>query len=513
MAQGLMFFIPVFIIIAASKIFKMDTTIALVIMLSLLYMQVTKVDAQNNILQYIFNSIFGANSGIAKALGDFGYSGGMLPPIFIAFFGGYVDRYFRKKLPGVIRLFLAPALTVSIMVIATVFVIGPVFGAVGKGLSLAMFSLQDIPVVGYALMGLILGFFWQILVIFGIHGLIMFPIMDSITTQPDKPLFIMGPLMIAVLAQCAAALAISTKIKNKERRSAATSAFVSALFGVTEPTIYGFTLPKKYPFFIAAGFAGAAGAILGIINAIVPGLAEGTMAGQGLFFLIGYLGNTVGGNLVAFGLVTLVTAAMFAGIVLVIRLVYKPDKEDLEDIVEKPIVIPASFDKASAIKVVSPLEGRAISLASAKDAAFKEGSLGKGLALLPEKFSKILAPISGTLVNIAPTGHAFGILSDEGVEVLVHIGIDTVNLKGRGFEIKAAQGAKVKAGDWIIQVDKDIIARAGYSNETYVVISNSDEYEEIYPETGKKLAGDVLIYLGKKAAVAAEPVAETVEVA
>ncbi|MDR2822615.1 MAG: glucose PTS transporter subunit IIA [Acholeplasmatales bacterium] len=470
-AQGLFYFIPFLIMVSASKVFKFDTFVGLAVMGALLY-------AQEN--TYLAGIIV---IGEYDLLSAFTYSSNMLVPIFIALAGGYLYRYLVKVLPGVIRTFFAPALCILILVPATIFIIGPVFGFVGLGISIAFNFIQTIPVVGLPIFGALFGFFWQVLVIFGIHGIIMVPLMQDIYS--GNPIFIVGPLMLAVLSQFGAVLAIAVKIKNKERKAAAIGAAVSAAFGVTEPAIYGFTLPKKKPFFIAASVAGVAGLLSGVLA------LKGGMTGQGFFFLLGYITD----DLTVFLSMFLITIGMLATVFFLTYFFYKLDPEDLLNVNEVE-EIPANFDTNKAFKVLSPLEGTVISLSSAKDKAFKDGNLGKGVAILPTKFKNIVAPVSGTLVHLADTGHAFGIITQDGIEVLVHIGIDTVKLNGKGFDVKVKQNDEVKAGDLIVIADKDIIARAGYSNETYVVITNYKDFEVVHPELGKKTVKDSVILVG-----------------
>jgi PTS system beta-glucosides-specific IIC component len=462
-SKGLFYFLPFLIIVSASKVFKLDPMVGLVVIGALIYAEL------NGYLYGIIVIPDGSAEGwdLLKA---FSYTGNMLIPIFIALFGGYLYRFLMNKLPGVIRTFFAPALTVLVLVPASIFVIGPVFGFLGLGLSLAFNGLSSIPVVGLPLFGFIMGFFWQILVIFGVHGLITPFLMLDLAA--GNPTFIIGPMMLAVLTQFAAVLAISLKIKNKDRKATAVSAAVSAAFGITEPTIYGFTLPKKTPFFIAAGAAALGGLFFGIFG------LKGGMAGQGFFFLLGYLED-----LPSFLGAFLITAASLALVIIVVFITYKPEEQDL--INAAPQLEAKDLDRTNAIIIQSPIEGRVIPLSSAKDQAFRSGALGSGAAILPEVFKHVTAPVSGKLVTVFPTGHAFCILTKEGVEVMVHIGVDTVKLNGKGFTIKSIQGKDVKAGDEIIEVDKDAIALAGYSNETYVVITNSGDYPAVAPVLGK----------------------------
>ncbi|MDR0375165.1 MAG: glucose PTS transporter subunit IIA, partial [Treponema sp.] len=286
------------------------------------------------------------------------------------------------------------------------------------------------------------------------------------------------------------------KIRNAERKSAAIAAGVGGIFGITEPIIYGFTLPKKIPFFqacvVAAISSGLAEFAANFISgghgfAALPG-AMGVFAFPS-FFIPGFAGSAANFLIGVISITVATLATMF-----LVYFTYKPDAAELKT--DEAVAIDTSkVNIAAAKKVYAPVKGRMLPIAQSADPAHQEEALGKGVCFMPLG-GKIYAPFDGAVEMVFDTKHAINIKSKDGVEVLIHCGIDTVKLGGKGFKTHVQEGAKVKAGDLLLEYDKDVIARAGYNLETQLVITNTGNYKAVtQAKSGDCLVGDVVLYV------------------
>jgi PTS system beta-glucosides-specific IIC component len=301
---------------------------------------------------------------------------------------------------------------------------------------------------------------------------------------------------IAAFSQLGAVLGMAVKIKNMERRSAALATAVGGIFGITEPIIYGFTLPKKKPFVIAC----MAGALSGALAAGVGNIfSEGRgivsqVGGLGVFSFTNYLLPNYAGSMANFTIHLLASILCIGLTFVVVYMTYKPEGIELQ--VRETVQIDTSkVDTAKAKKVFAPVKGRVFPINQSADAAHQEEALGKGVCIMPLG-GKIFAPFDGVIEMVFDTKHAINVKSKDGVEVLVHCGIDTVKLGGKGFKVHVEEGQEVKSGALILEYDMDIIAREGYSLETQVVVTNTADYKAVtQAKTGDCLVGDVILYV------------------
>jgi PTS system beta-glucosides-specific IIC component len=431
------------------------------------------------------------------------YSGTVLPSIFAVYGASKLYKALRKLLPSAVKNFLAPFFTLIVAVPLTFLVIGPIFGVVGLGIQNGVASIVKIQYVGSILMGLILGAFWQVLVIFGLHWAIV-PIAIMEAAMPN-PLFanahvsyIFAYAQIAVIAQVGAVFAMAVRIKNTERRSAAIAAGVGGVFGITEPVIYGFTLPKKQPFFVSCVWGAVGGALAGFLGNMVSGgygiaTQMGAMGvlGYPSLFIPGYAGSTAN-FLIGVGMNIVVLIATFV----TIYLTYKPDAAELKQSGGVAIDI-SKVNIAQAAKIAAPVKGRVLPITQSADPAHQEEAVGKGVCFMPLG-GKIFAPFDGVVEMVFDTKHAVNVKSRDGIEVLIHCGIDTIKLGGKGFTVHVREGDQVTAGQMLLEYDKDIIARMGYSLETQMVVTNSGDYRAItQAKSGDAAVGDVVLYVEK----------------
>ena len=386
------------------------------------------------------------------------YASSVLPIIITNIFASYLFKFLNKIVPDVIKTFVTPMLVLLIAVPAGFLMIGPaantVAGVVAGGI---MGAYAISPIIA----GILVGGLWQVLVIFGIHmALVGIAIMQLVQGQPT-PIF--GLCFAASFAQTATVMAIWLKTKDQKLKSLALPSWISGVFGVTEPAIYGITLPRMKQFVITCIGGALGGAYLGLTGALTY-----QMAGLGVFGIPGFI--TLDGNASGIfnSLVAIVIAMVFSFVAS--YLTYKDD-EKVTDKKENKI-------KIGQVEISSPIEGELIPLSEVTDAAFSQGALGKGVGIIPTK-GVVKAPVNGTVTTIFSTLHAIGITSDEGVEILIHVGLDTVQLEGKYFDAKVKQGDRVKKGDELLHFDINGITKAGYSLETPVVITNSDNYLDV----------------------------------
>lgn len=397
------------------------------------------------------------------------YTSSVVPVLVIVAFAGLVQKKAKKYIPEVIQNFFVPFTVLIISIPVGLIVIGPVVSLITGILLQAFSSLYSISAVLTAMM---VGIFWQVLVIFGLHWAII-PISLMNMTELGYDTVIAGSFGCA-FATTAVIVAMMLKIKDKKRKAMAASAAISGICGVTEPAIYGFALPEKIPFFCSLVGSGVGGAILGLFGA-----KKYSMGGLGIFGIPNYLNPTGTGDSGLFGVLVGILAA--AAVAFVLTLLFWKDHTE-----EAP-------EKKGKETVYSPVKGRVIPLSEVKDEAFSQEILGKGVAVQPE-CGEICAPFDGRIVTFFPTKHAIGLVSDHGCEILIHVGLDTVNLNGKYFKALAKEGERVKKGQKLLEFDMAQMKQEGYVLDTPVIVTNFDAYQNIAGSAGKNVnPGDELL--------------------
>ena len=446
-------FLPFAIAFTAAKKFKADPFIALAVSGALLYPAITAVAGAQSGLDFF---------GIPVIMGPTGYMQTVIPIIIAVWIQTYVEKFAKKISPGFLQIILVPLITVLIMVPLAFVAIGPlgtIIGAVlGKGYS-AIFGFS--PIVA----GAVMGGLWQVFVMFGMHwGFIPIALVNLTTNGYDT---MTAMLLGAVIAQAGAALAVAIKTKSEKRKALAISGTLTAVFGITEPTVYGVTLPLKKPFYAACIGGAVGGAIIG--GAGVKMFAGGLIS---LLSIPGFISNIDGvESSVVMGIIG--TAVSFV-IAFVLTLVLGFDKEEeLEAEVTK-----TSVENKGREILKAPLTGKIVSMNDVPDEVFASGALGKGIAIEPT-IGELRAPANGVVTTIFPTGHAVGLTTESGAEILMHIGMDTVELEGKGFEKLVSQGDSVKAGDLLVKFDIKAIQEAGKPVVTPIVVTNHTDYLDV----------------------------------
>lgn len=461
-------FLPLALAISAARYFKAAEYTSLAIAGALLYPSITALVGAPDL------TFFGIPFTMVS------YVSSVIPIIIIVWLQSHAERFLYAKLPSAVRRFVTPMIVVLVGVPLVFVVIGPISavlsGWVGGGIG---WLFANVPWLG----GAVMGGLWQVFVIFGLHwGMVP---LFTLEFQTTGQILLVAPVFAAVLAQAAAVAGVWVRTRNKNLRSLAAPATLSGfLAGVTEPAIYGINLPLKRPFAfgIAGGVVGGAIMSLGGIfstSFVVPsGLALPALFGNGNMTML------------AIGL----AAAILIPFLLTVIVGFKdPAENAVEPAASKDVV------------VRSPLDGTAVALSEVPDAVFAEGGMGEGVAVRP-RAGAVYAPFDGTVVAAFPTGHAVGLRSSEGVELLIHIGIDTVKLGGAHFDLKITDGQEVAAGDLLVEFDAAAIEAAGYDLITPIIVTNSDEFPTIGAAASGPVAhGDPLFYaVAVEAAIAAK---------
>ena len=428
-----------------------------------------------------------ASGGEVTAMNFFGFipvvglQGSVLPAFIIGVVGAKFEKAVRKVVPDVIDLLVTPFVTLLVMSILGLFVIGPVFHVVENYILIGTKAILGLP---FGLGGFLIGGVHQLIVVSGVHHI--FNLLEVQLLAADHANPFNAIITAAMTAQGAATVAVGVKTKNPKLKTLAFPAALSAFLGITEPAIFGVNLRFRKPFFLSL----IAGAIGGGLASIL-GLA-GT--GNGITIIPGtmlYIGN---GQLAQYLLMVAVSFAL--GFALTYMFGYEdeveatPSAKQTEVAEAKEEVAPASLQNET---LVTPIVGDVVALADVNDPVFSSGAMGQGIAVKPSQ-GVVYAPADAEVSIAFPTGHAFGLKTADGAEVLIHVGIDTVTMNGEGFEAKVAQGDKVKAGDVLGTFDSNKIAAAGLDDTTMVIVTNTADYASVAPvATGSVAKGDAVI--------------------
>lgn len=487
--DSLFYFFPIFLGYTASKKFGGSTFIGMAIGSALVYPTMSQLMTGDPLYTLFTGTMFESPVyitflGIPVIL--MSYSSSVIPIIIAAYFGAKVEKGFKKIIPDVVKTFLVPFLTLLVVVPLTFMVIGPIATWAGQLLGQATLWIYGLsPVIA----GLFLGGFWQIFVIFGLHwGLVPIAI-NNVSVNGADP--VLALVFAASFAQIGAVLAILLRTKQQKLKSLSIPAFISGIFGVTEPAIYGITLPLKKPFIISCIGGAVGGAIIGLF-----GTKGFIIGGLGIFGIPSYIHPTEGLNLAFWGSVIAIIAGF--AVAFILTLLFGMSKEKPQETSEtnahekKEAVIEVKNEMIS-----SPLAGEVKVLGEISDEAFASGALGKGVAIVPTE-GKLYAPVSGMVAALFPTKHAIGITTENGAEILIHIGLDTVQLNGNHFITHTTVGSRIEKGQLLIEFDIDAIQKSGYEVTTPVIVTNQDKFDVVTLGGKQTKVGDQLFELVAK---------------
>ncbi|WP_195185594.1 beta-glucoside-specific PTS transporter subunit IIABC [Lactobacillus gasseri] len=485
--DGFFYFLPLILAITSAKKFKVDRFTAITIGAAMCYPAMVAMNSSKKVLFDLFNGTFLHSQVHATFLGipiiSMNYTSTVIPIILAVWFASVVERWCKKWIPTVVKTFLVPFVTLLIVVPLTFLIIGPLATWIGNALAAITSAVYNFSPV---LAGILLGSFWQVFVIFGVHWGFVAVMMSNIAALGYDP--ILGLSLGASFAQIGVVLAILLQTKDQKLKGIALPAFLSGIFGVTEPAIYGVTLPRKKPFVLSCIAAGIGGGLIGFF-----GTKMYMMGGMGVFVIPAAIGPKTGVDMSVYGLMIAMAVSFVLGFILQIALGKKSVDQAYDEKQAKTVQevanqadtiakaapsLASTSDLNVSTELVSPLAGELLPLSEVKDEVFSSGAMGEGVAVEPSE-GVLHAPADGKVVMTFPTGHAIGMKTSDGAEILMHIGMDTVNLQGHGFETLVAKGDEVKAGDELVKFDIDAIHAKGYVVTTPIVVTNSKDYEKI----------------------------------
>ena len=414
-------------------------------------------------------------------VGMIGYQGTVLPILVAVWFLGYVERGFRRVVPDALDIIVTPFLTVLTTGFVSLMAIGPVMRLIGDGISTGLQGIYDTTGI---LAGLIFGGLYSTIVITGVHHsfhAIEAGLLSKVGVNLFLPIWAM-----ANTAQGGAALAVYFKTNKTKMKAIALPAATSCLLGITEAAIFGVNLRLVKPF-IAAAIGGAIGGAY-VVFTNVGMTALGLTALPGMSIVeAGSLLNYIIGMILAFG-----------GAFIFTWIIGFEEEPDVEDVIEEDSNQVEEKEEKNKIQkdkeeIFAPMEGQAVELAEVPDPTFAQKIMGEGIAIKPES-GEVLAPVDAKVVNLLDTKHAVGLETEAGVEILIHVGLDTVQMEGEGFEAFVEQGDTVEVGDKLLEVDLDLVVEKAEATITPMVITNTDDFAEINVLTkGQVDCGDKLI--------------------
>ena len=448
-------FLPVLIAVTASKKFNVNVFIAVVIACALVSPDYIAMVNAGDPVKFL---------GIPVQL--LSYTSSVIPIILAIWIASYVQKFFDKVLPIVVRNLFTPMFTIAIMVPLTLLVFGPVGNTIGGAIGDIYNTLYGLsPIVA----GVVVGGLWEVLVIFGVHwGITPVTVGNYANLGYDT---FTGLQASAVFSQAGAALGVFLKTKDKEMKGVSLSAAITGLFGITEPAIYGVNLRLKKPM-ICGCIAGAiGGGIGGAFQAVswsynMPGIAT-----LPAYFKAGHMTQFIG--LVISILVSFVLGALLTYLV--------GFKEEITELKENE---PETKLTEGTVEVASPVSGKVIPVSKVNDEAFASEMMGKGVGIIPND-GKVYAPFDGTISALFDTNHAVGLTGENGLETLIHIGIDTVKLDGKGFEVHTKTDSSVKKGDLLVEFDKELLEKEGFDTTVIFIVVNMDQVKDMKIEDEK----------------------------
>ncbi|MBZ2099198.1 beta-glucoside-specific PTS transporter subunit IIABC [Streptococcus mitis] len=467
--DGFFQFLPFMIALNAARKFKMNEFTGLAIAAALVYPNLeasVKALGEAGVANFF---------GIPLSLPTGGYLSTVIPAILAVWAASHIERFMKKITPDTVKLFIVPFVTLLISVPLTFLLVGPLANTASNLIATSFQAVQSFSPIVY---GLILGVAWQIMVMFGLHwGLVPIAILDIATNGLST---ILSAAVLPCFTQTGVLAAIMLKTKEEKVKSVTMPALISSIFGVTEPAIYGVTLPMRTPFIISCAVSGIVGAYVAAFNMTM--YSAGAM---GVFLYPSFVSPDGNLSSVYVGLIGTVIAIVLSFaiqmFVPVPTLYAKKEDKDVRvpEGTEKELVKEGYLEeKVQKQTIVSPLAGTVVPLAETPDAVFASGAMGKGIAVEPS-VGEVVAPADGVVRLLFPTNHAIGLATDDGAEILIHVGMDTVELDGKGFTAHVVQGSKVKKGQLLLSFDIETIKEAGYSITTPVIVTNTANYEAV----------------------------------
>ncbi|WP_080876101.1 beta-glucoside-specific PTS transporter subunit IIABC [Oceanobacillus timonensis] len=456
-SNALFHFFPIMIGYVAAKVFKANELIAMVLAATLCYPDLVALMTGDEPVTFL---------GIGVTLAD--YTSTVIPIIIAVFIMAYVQRFFERVIPEVLKIIMVPTLTLLVMVPATLIIFGPIGIHLGNFINWLYYIIMDI---SPTLLGAFIGGIWCVLVIFGAHKAILpIGINDVAQTGQQNLLAFAGA---ANFSQAGAAAGVFLKTRNKKLKTLSATATVTALFGITEPAIYGVNLRLRKPMIYAVISGAIGGGLMGW------GGSYGTaFANQGFLTIPVYI---EAGTKAFLCYIIGIAIAFFGAAAMTMLFGFKdvPEEEDATDegLGDSKADVPNTMTDTKE-NIPAPIQGKMMPLSDVQDEVFSSGALGEGIAVQPT-VGEVVAPANCKVSVLYPTLHAIGLELENGVELLIHIGFDTAELNGKGFEAHVNAGDEISKGTKIVSFDIDEIKAKGYDLTTPIIITNSSQYPNV----------------------------------
>lgn len=447
------FFLPILVAVSASKKFGTNTYLAVAIaglMVHPVFMDLMAKAAEGQAVTLAMLPITSVK-----------YTYTIIPAIVMSWLLRYIEAGVDRITPLVTKNFLKPMLILLVGAVIAISIVGPTGVWLGNGISAVVYGIHG--KLGWLAVSIV-GAIWPLLVMTGMHR-VFTPTIVTTIAETGSEAMVMPSEIGANMSLGGVSLAVAFKTKNRELRQTALAAASSALIaGITEPALYGVAIRLKRPMIASVITGFIAGAVAGL-----AGLASHSMAAPGLFTSVQFIDKDNPTSILWIAAVMAISVVVSFALTLILGFEDIPVEED-----EADMVTPAS------VKLMAPMKGAVMGLHDVADEVFSKGLLGKGMAIEPVD-GKVVSPIAGTVTTVFPTKHAIGLTDDHGMEVLIHVGLDTVSLNGEPFEALVAAGDRVEVGTELLQADLDAIKAAGLPTTTVVVITNTDEFKDVTP--------------------------------
>lgn len=467
--DGFFQFLPIMIALNAARKFKMNDFTALAIAAAMVY---PNLEASVTALGKAGAANF---FGLPLTLPTGGYLSTVIPAILAVWVASHIEKFMKKITPDTVKLFIVPFVTLIVSVPLTFLLVGPIANAVSSLLGNFLVAVQGFNPIIY---GFLLGALWQVMVIFGLHwGLVPLAILEIAQNGSGV---LLGAALLPNFTQTGVLAAILLKTKESKVKTITIPALISSIFGVTEPAIYGVTLPMRTPFIISCIVSGIVGGFVGLFN-----MTMYSVGAMGVFLypsLVSPDGNFNNVIVALIGTVLAIVLAFAIQMFVPVPTLYAKKEENnvrVPEGTEEELVKDGYLEEKPAEQIIgSPLTGTVIPLEETPDAVFASGAMGQGVAIEPS-VGEVVAPADGTIRLLFPTNHAIGLATDDGAEILIHVGMDTVELDGKGFTAHVVQGSKVKKGQLLLSFDMEAIKAAGYPVTTPIIVTNTANYDSV----------------------------------
>ena len=479
--DAILYFMPVIVGFTCGKVFDCNPYVTAVIGAAFLYPDLVSAVSAEGGITFLKIPVAAAS-----------YTNTFLPIVLASFVASKLEKLAKKFIPSMLQLMLVPTFVLAVTVPLSWIVIGPVMNTVSSWLSKGVFGIFGMsPLLG----GTLLGAFWQLVVLLGLHAAFIPILMNNLFSQGYDP--VNAVLGLTVWALAGVTLGYALKNKDPEKRGIGFGSLASALCGVTEPAIYSIALPNFKLFVCAWIGGGISGGILGALGGKMY-----TMAGDGLFRIPAMI-NPEGLDISFYGFIicALISFAVSAVLAFIMadsgveeaeQVAEQMDTDMNNHVLEENKMI--SDNKETII--YAPVSGKVICREDIPDETFASGIMGEGVGIKPEE-EIIVAPFDGEITSVVDTGQAVGLTSSDGVELLIHVGVDTVKMQGDGFQVFVTEGQKVKTGEKLLKFDRDKIRKAGYSDTTAVLVTNSDDYSSVKTVAENVKQKDTVIIIEK----------------